>query len=112
MKGHEYLPGRDDFGEPQFDAANAAAARYDVDAVVAAQAEAGAHRADSFRATHAATGVRESAPRGLGAGVPVLHGAARVQDEWILRFGCSGNGSHSAHTSFALPSGGLKLPSL
>ena len=85
MERHEHLAGRDDLGEPQFDAAHAAAARDDVHRIVAAQPE---HL--RIARIHLEPGARRQPLQNrhlarLRARVPVLDGAAGVEDERIAR---------------------------
>src|SRR6185503_18492731 len=79
MEWHEHLAGRGDLSEPQLNLAHAAAARYDVHRIVAAQSEL-------FRVAriHFEPGPRRKPFENrnlasLGARVPMFHGPASVQ---------------------------------
>ena len=102
-------PGADDLGEAELDAAHAAAARHDVDAVVSCAARAARHRADSSPAT----------PRGdkasrIGTSRVLVRVCQCSTVRPVLRtkgysaFGCSGNGSHSSQISLRASVGGFE----
>jgi hypothetical protein len=87
VKGHEDLSGCDDAGDSEFEVSDAAAAGDYVDAVVGLEfEEIGVCR------VHLEPGVRNHAVehldlRGFGTGMPVLDGAASVEDEGVLLVG-------------------------